>query len=147
MALYANPYGLNAGLNLNPQPYTPNPQTPQIGQNNGITWVQGVEGAKAYQLAPNSNTILLDSETDGRMYIKTCDNIGMCTLRYFNYKETTATPAKASEIDTSQFVTRSELSGIISELKEGLSNERAVPAAKSTPQLNTNQRASNDFKH
>ena len=147
VALYPNPYGLNAGLNMNQQPYTLNQLTASTPQNNGINWVQGVEGAKAYQVAPNSNVLLMDSENNGRMYIKTCDNIGMCTLRYFDYVETTAAPAKTPEIDTSQFVTRTELSNIISELKEGMSNEHAVSTAKPTPQLNTNQRPSNDFKH
>ena len=37
----------------------------QRPQTNGITWVQGIEGAKAFQIMPNSNTILLDSENDG----------------------------------------------------------------------------------
>ena len=54
-------------------------------QKNGINWVQGVEGAKAFQLMPNSNTVLMDSENDGIFYIKVCDNIGMCSLRKFRY--------------------------------------------------------------
>ena len=60
-------------------------QKPQ--QKNGIKWVQGIEGAKAYQLEPNSNAQLMDSENDGVFYIKVCDDIGMCSLRIFDYKE------------------------------------------------------------
>jgi len=124
MPFYANPYGFNTNV-------LSNPQTPNNAQNNGIIWVQGVEGAKAYQIAPNSNALLMDSENDGRFYIKTCDNIGMCSMRYFNYAETTATPTKQPEIDTTQFVTKSELSTIISELKEGLKREQSVSTVES----------------
>ena len=123
MALFPNPYQ-NMGNMM--QPYAANNQTTQ--PHNNINWVQGVEGAKAYQLAPNSNVLLMDSETNGRFYIKTCDNIGMSTLRYFEYKEVSA--AKAPEIDTSAFVTRDELAKTINELKEGLKHEQSVPAAK-----------------
>ena len=54
---------------------------------NNIIWVQGIEGAKAWQLSPNSMAILLDSEMEGKMYIKVSDNIGMSSLRIFNYVE------------------------------------------------------------
>lgn len=36
---------------------------------NNLIWVQGIEGAKAWQLPPNSMVILLDSEVEGKMYI------------------------------------------------------------------------------
>ena len=143
MALYANPYGLNAGMSMNPQPFTMNQQPAQIAQNNGINWVQGVEGAKAFSMSPNSNAILMDSETYGRFYIKTCDNIGMCNLRYFDYTETSATPIKP-EIDASNFVTKDELTSVIKELKEGMKREQPVPATKQ--KFNTEQRAATDYK-
>ena len=31
--------------------------------------------------------VLLDAENEGRFYIKSADNIGMCSLRIFEYKE------------------------------------------------------------
>lgn len=123
MALYPTPYGFNA----NPmQSYGMNATTPNTPQNNGIIWVQGVEGAKAYQIAPNSNVLLMDSENDGRFYIKTCDNIGMCSMRYFEYIETSASTTKTPEIDTTQFVTKTELASVINDLKEGLKHEQPV---------------------
>ena len=70
------------------QPYYANRNNPLVqNQNNRIVWVNGIEGAKAYQIEPNSNILLLDSDIEGRMYIKTCDNIGMCNLRIFSYQE------------------------------------------------------------
>ena len=97
--------------NLNQTMY----QNPYLVQrNNGILWVQGIEGAKAWQLAPNSNVILLDSEIEGRFYIKTSDNIGMCNLRSFTYTEVTDEPKEA--IDLSKYVTREEFKETINSL-------------------------------
>mgnify|MGYP006864582467 FL=1 len=86
-------------------------------QKNGINWVQGVEGAKAFQLMPNSNTVLMDSENDGIFYIKVCDIIGMCSLRKFRYQEIIDEPQQ-----TNQYVTRDELMNILKELK----NEQTI---------------------
>lgn len=55
-------------------------------QNNGIIWVQGVEGAKAYQIPPNSNVILMDND-DSKFYIKSTDAVGMATLKSFRFEE------------------------------------------------------------
>lgn len=67
-----------------PQNYQQAPQTQTMAQNNnhagGITWVNGIEGAKAYQLAPNTTALLMDSE-GSRFYIKTTDTSGMPTIR------------------------------------------------------------------
>lgn len=93
---------------------------------NNIVWVQGIEGAKAWQLTPNSMVILLDSEAEGKMYIKVSDNIGMCSLRIFNYVEempTTNNNVTINEnLDLSQYVKKDEL-GIL--LKEIL-NEQSI---------------------
>lgn len=90
----------------------------RMTNNNRITWVNGIEGAKAFQIEPNSNILLLDSDTQGRMYIKTCDNIGMCNLRIFTYEEVTenSQQAQTPEIDTSKFVTKDEMNNAINEV-------------------------------
>ena len=89
----------------------------RMTNNNRITWVNGIEGAKAIQMEPNSNGIFLDSDIQGRMYIKTCDNIGMCNLRIFNYEEVAANTQSRqnTEIDTSNFVTKDEMNNAINE--------------------------------
>ena len=71
----------------------------------------------AFQMEPNSNGIFLDSDIQGRMYIKTCDNIGMCNLRIFNYEEVTQNTQSIqnTEIDTSNFVTKDEMNNAINE--------------------------------
>jgi len=100
---------------FNPQPTT----TP----TNNIVWVQGIEGAKAWQLNPNSMIILLDSEQEGKMYIKVSDNIGLSTLRIFNYVEEVQTPSNTSNVDLSQYVTKEELATLVKELTR---NEQSI---------------------
>ena len=100
---------------------------------NNIVWVQGIEGAKAWQLAPNSMVILLDSEIEGKMYIKVSDNIGMSSLRIFNYEEEISSANDSNNInnnvDLSQYVKKDELSLLI---KEILLNDQTVSATQPT---------------
>lgn len=93
------------------QPYQPRYQMPNR-VNSGIIWVQGIEGAKAYQLPANSNVLLLDSEND-RFYIKSTDNIGMATFRTFEFTEVTNVDSQA---DMSNYVTHDELEQIIADI-------------------------------
>ena len=94
---------------------------------NNILWVNGIEGAKAWQLNPNSMAILLDSEQEGKMYIKVSDNIGMSSLRIFNYvEEVPSTSTNNKDLDLSQFVRKDELSQL---LKELMNNEQFVSTA------------------
>ena len=96
--------------------------------NNGIIWVQGIEGAKAYQLTPNSNAVMLDSENEGTFYIKISDNVGMCNLRIFSFVEITgAASQNAKQADMSNYVTKEELNKILQEMRT--TNEQSVSAA------------------
>ena len=116
-------------------------QKPQ--QKNGIKWVQGIEGAKAYQLEPNSNVQLMDSENDGVFYIKVCDDIGMCNLRIFDYKERENVNTQpqnntsintdeivdkiAEKIDLSQYIKKNELESLVNKmLGGGKANESVI---------------------
>lgn len=93
---------------------------------NTINWVQGIEGAKACQLPPNSNTILMDSENNGIFYIKISDNIGICTLRKFKYEEITDTVNTTQSVDLSEYVKKSELATLINSMLGGNKNEQLV---------------------
>lgn len=69
------------------QPTQQTPTTQQVG--NGLIWVQGVAGAKAYLVAPGNTVMLMDSEEE-RFYLKSADASGMpMPLRIFDYKEST----------------------------------------------------------
>ena len=119
-----NQFGANPYLNQ----YNTYPQKFQYPVNNGINWVQGIEGAKAWQLQPNSNVVLLDSENDGRFYIKVSDNVGMCSLRIFDYNEITDTPTQQSDIDLSEYVKKSELQTLLASMLGGQRDEQSISA-------------------
>lgn len=95
---------------------------------NTINWVQGIEGAKAFQLGPNSNAMMLDSENDGIFYIKTSDNVGMCNMRTFKFEEiTNAQPQSA--VDLTAYVRKDELQELLKTiLNPEVSNEQTVSA-------------------
>ena len=114
-----------------------NPVPGAATPTNNILWVNGIEGAKAWQLNPNSMAILLDSETEGKMYIKVSDNIGMSSLRIFNYTE--EIPSKNNNIintdlDLSQFVRKDELSELIKEL---INNEQSISTVATSDDATT----------
>lgn len=115
-----------------------NPATGASASTNNIVWVQGIEGAKAWQLTPNSMVILLDSEAEGKMYIKVSDNIGMSSLRIFNYTEelqnnTSDNVTINKDLDLSEYVKKDEL---ISLIKEVLS-EQSVQTVADTAAVST----------
>lgn len=59
-------------------------------QTGTITWVQGVEGAKAYPVAPGATVLLMDSDGSS-FYLKTADASGMpMPLRTFDFTERSA---------------------------------------------------------
>lgn len=109
-------------------PYYQNVYQNRVNQfpTNNITWVQGIEGGKAFQLPPGSNAVLMDSENNGRFYIKSTDNVGMSTLRVFKYEEITDNVSNKPEVDLSEYVKKSELSSLISSMIGGRSNEQPI---------------------
>lgn len=105
-----------------------------LAPSNNIIWVQGIEGAKAWQLNPNSRAILLDSEIEGKMYIKICDEIGISSLRIFNYKEeeqplnNNIHNSNENPLDLSQYVKKDELAQMIKEIL----NEQSISTVNTT---------------
>lgn len=103
------------------QPYYQPPQQ-------GVVWVQGIEGAKAHPVGPGQSALMMDSEANC-LYLKSADASGMPSLRVFDYTERIATPQKAQNGDVSDFITKEDvlayatkedLETAISELKEEL---------------------------
>ena len=102
----------------NYNPYQMQYQQPQQN-NNGLVWVQGIEGAKSHFVSPGQSALLMDSESNS-FFIKTADASGMpMPLRVFDYKERNAQPAQpptVAAVDTSGFVTREEFETRIAEI-------------------------------
>ena len=62
------------------------PQTQNIGQQTNITFVNGIEGAKAYQLSPNSSALLMDSD-NSKFYVKTTDSLCVPKVSSYSFVE------------------------------------------------------------
>lgn len=105
-----------------------------------IKWVQGIEGAKSYQLMPNSNVVLMDSENDGIFYIKSSDNVGMCRLRTFKYEEI--------QEKTKEYVTRDELMEMLKEIRneQTISRDESKPISNNNEQSQINKQPQNVYK-
>lgn len=92
-----------------PQMQAQAPQQITQQSSNGVIWVQGEEGAKAYIVAPGSSVMLLDSE-GSCFYIKSTDQSGMpLPLRIFDFTERTAGKQKTAPQTLPQdYITREE---------------------------------------
>lgn len=86
---------------------------------NGLVSVTGMEGAKAYQLPPNSSMPLFDGDED-LLYVKTTDAGGYPTIRTFRFEPVEKDEAKAVEVD---YVARSEFEELVAQV-EALSAPR-----------------------
>ena len=99
-----------------PQGYLPISNYQPSHGNSGLTWVQGIEGAKAYPVGAGNSVLLMDSDAQ-YMYIKTADNTGMPTLKVYEYKEVVENKTQAEPIDMGKYVTKKELEEALSKVK------------------------------
>lgn len=99
-----------------------NTQGMNNGAQNGIIWVQGEAGAKAYPIAPNTTVQLWDSE-DQVIYLKSADASGMPSMKILDY-----TIRETGKAVKSDYVTREEFEKAISELRRG--NESIVSTVR-----------------
>lgn len=99
--MYGNPY-------MNPQmfqqamqqasQYAPYQQPPSMS----IVKVTGIEGAKAYQMGPNSSAALFDDSNDV-FYLKTTDGGGFPTVRVFSFAPMDAPAPNADYVTRAEF--------------------------------------------
>lgn len=59
---------------------------PNYINDNRYAFVNGIEGAKAYQIMPGSSIMLMDSDSP-TVFMKNSDASGRSTLRYFKLTE------------------------------------------------------------
>lgn len=72
----------------NPMGFNPYEMTQRYPQTqNSLIRVTGIDGAKAYQMNPNSTVALFDNNED-LFYVKSTDGAGFPTIRTFSFKET-----------------------------------------------------------
>lgn len=96
-----NPYTLNNPMNT-PNPYMNNYTAMQNQTVNNLIRVTGMDGAKAYQMQPNSTVALFDSNED-IMYIKSTDGAGFPTIRTFGFA-----PIEQPNNQGNDFISRAE---------------------------------------
>lgn len=105
-----NPYGYNNynGYNFN--------QYPQQPQSNQYAFVNGIEGAKSYQMQPNQTVLLMDSDASV-CYMKQSNSIGQSTLRYFKLVETSEQELRGVTPQT-EYVLKSDFDTLNSKVNE-----------------------------
>ena len=133
-----NPYsnynmmGLNGFNNYNQ--FQSQLNQPQMTTQNLIR-VNGIDGAKAYQMPANSTVALFDNNED-IMYIKTTDGAGFPAIRTFAFNEVVANTNPIQ--DTADYVTRDEFNKLKEELLNG---KQSISRSKSN--LTTDKSADN----
>lgn len=76
--------------------------------------VTGMDGAKAYQMPPNSVVPLFDADND-IMYVKSTDGAGFPTIRAFAFQ-----PVEDKPEPVPQYVTRDEFDAAMKHLREAM---------------------------
>lgn len=130
---YGNMY--QYGQTMQPNQVSVSPMTyGQQQQSNGIIWVQGEIGARAYPPPMAGSSVLLMDSDDKRFYIKSTDASGMpMPLRIFSYTEEVSTQRAYSQNDPSQYITRQEF-------EEYMRNMKTVDAEIVSPQKTSGRR-------
>ena len=97
-----------------------NNQVNQQPQMNQYAFVNGIEGAKSFQLNPNQTILLMDSDSPV-CYMKTSNGVGQSTLRYFKLTEVTEADLKAQSIPndkSTDYVTKNEFKELSDRFEE-----------------------------
>ena len=105
---YAAPYG---GQQMQQQMYQPQMQQPSQGAqqpSNGFVWVNDINEASNYLVAPNSAVQLWDKNSPC-VYLKTADAAGKPTMQIFDLVERKQQPtAQTQTAAMADYVTRAE---------------------------------------
>lgn len=104
------------GFNPSFTPYPPQQRTELIRVN-------GMDGARAYQMPPNSTAALFDSCND-ILYIKQTDGAGFASIRIFEFTEQAPQPQpKATPFQPDDYVKREEFDQLKETLKRLMEDE------------------------
>ena len=96
----------------------------QPTQNNGIIWVSGEAGAKAYMVAPNTTVQLWDSD-ENVIYIKSADASGMPSMKVLDYTIRETSESKNKINNHADFVTKDEVAKEIKRLENLINSLKA----------------------
>ena len=104
--------------------------------NQGLLWVQGVEGAKSYLVAPNTTVLLMDADAH-RFYLKSTDGTGIPNLRTFEYTEVSQNALQPSQsvpedLDN-KYVTRTEYDALKQQYEDIIQKLTALSSINAKP--------------
>lgn len=115
-----------------PYPYNTYPYgTPQYGgyqpaQNQQTyAFVNGIEGAKSYPMAPNQTVMLMDSDNP-IAYMKQSNAMGQATIKYFKLIETNEAELKGqmSAKSDKEYVSRTDFDALSAKVEELLKKSK-----------------------
>ena len=131
--MFQNPY---ANLLAQNQYYNPQMNNQHIfpqEQTQNLIRVNGIDGAKTYQMSANSTVALFDSNED-IMYIKTTDGAGFPSIRTFSFVEVKEQNEKSS--GNQDYISREEFEEFKKELmnngKQSISRTKSNLTDKSS---------------
>lgn len=108
------PYFNNMGYNQN---YNTGYQNQQISNFIPMTFVNGIEGAKAHIMTQLNSTIYLKDSDSDLMFVKSCDNEGKCSIKTYKMKEVVeATSIK--DIKENEYITKEEFNSFKSDMEK-----------------------------
>jgi hypothetical protein len=126
--MMTNPYTLNSPMNPS-NPYMNNYNAMQNQMVNNLIRVTGMDGAKAYQMQPNSTVALFDSSED-IMYIKSTDGAGFPTIRTFGFA-----PIEQPTNQGNDFISRAEFEQFKQEVLDNGKQLISEPKSTTTGKL------------
>lgn len=120
------------------QPTMPNVPQPYVQGNgqqqriDGFVFVNGIEGARAYQMPPNSKMPLFDESSgdDDVMFIKTTDAAGFPDI-----KVARILPVETQQPETETYATTDDLESLrreLEELRESVNEQRRTRGRSAT---------------
>lgn len=112
----------------------------------GVFWVQGLEGAKGYQVnTANTEVYLRDSEDNDILYVKTTDQFGRPnSLKMYRLNEEVI--ADPAIVNTSNFVTVDQLNDILDEKLEKLAQKFNKPQNHNNGKRNNGSRRNRRYE-
>lgn len=85
---------------------------------NYYAFVNGIEGAKSYQVAPNQTMLLMDSDSP-TIYMKSANSLGQASLRYFKMIEISESDAKGENNKNNvEYALKSDIDNINKKIEE-----------------------------
>ena len=126
MQLRQNQYqpNMQQGFQQTQQPAQPTIQS--------MIWVNGLNDAKNYFIAPNSAVALWDS-TSPCIYLKQADASGKPSMKIYDLVERSQRPAQASQAPAIEYAPLSRLEALEARMNELAAVKEAPKATKKTP--------------